>query len=656
MPLSFQSKIRPVATSTGDTTKSAPTTAPISNVSFASKIRPSTIAQTTAPQGDGMAMGMLKGIVSAPATMVARPFQAVQSAYHNATMNWGDTEKANALNDQALKLALTIRNAPPEQQATLRAQVQSLMDEANRNLPSNEDLNWQPSSGGIIAAAPKNMADVKKDVGRAVETVALGVPSPLAAGAAFGFGSSLEQGNDVLSMKTLQSTLLGMGAGKALDLIGKPLLNSAGTVIGTITPQTLKDVASKGTNAVSDFMAKHEILGGAVKPLSEKITKGAKAFDTKINKTASSLWKGTKETVAGQYPNTQEKIAKHFEKVETDRMMPDKGGVYNKSRDVVADAKRRGVDIQQKLKDNKVYADEHIVDGKYDTKATAEALEDEAKNGGAEFIRPALREADMGVKRTNIADVRNQILNEIDNIKDLTPLDKAKMRNNVTMEYSDVSPEAAMYRNGYGLEDLYNSKLQRTSGLYKTPKSGGVPTISDKLTSKQKEIEARVFDKILRKNTPKEVGLDAYFKAQEEKFVLANYLRTIHGGKAPLSVPQRMFRKVSQLGGGTLGFKTFGPMGMFNGYQFGGLMSDTFMSIPNPVKISYLKSIGKTTPEIYQIMKEFVSDAEAKRLLTPLLGKPKTIFVGPTQNGQPYTPNQMVGTTPVVETKRIFKK
>lgn len=612
MALSFQDKIK---------TKGTTTTPVASNLSFASKIKP--VPPPEAPQ-ESMVGGMLKGLVSAPATMVARPFQAVQSAVQLAGMDIkGNTEKARALSDEAYRLALSLRTAPDAEKPAIKARVQELNSQASDIANKlGEGAAWKPSAGGIIAEAPETFADVKKDVGRAVETVALGMGSPLAAGAAFGFGSSLEQGNDIMSTETLISTLTGMGLGKAVDIVGKPILNAAGKVIGAVTPKMLKEVASKGAGAVSDFMAQHELLGGIAKPLSEKITAGAQTFDTTINKTVSDLWKGTKGAVSGQYPGvTKENIAKHFEKVETDRMMPDKGGVYNKARDVVDDAKRRGVDIKQKLKDNKVYADEHIIDGKYDTKATAEALKDEAKNGGAEFLRPALREAEMGVERVPIQDVRNQIIAEIGKqpASSLSPQQKLTFMKNVAKEYSGVGAEAATYRNGYGLEDLYNSKLQRTSGLYKTPKTGGVSTISDTLTSQQKAIEAKVFDRILRQKTPKEVGLDKYFKAQEEKFVLANYLDTIDGKKAPLSVPQRLFRKTSQLLGGTLGYRTFGPMGMFNGYQFGGLMSDTFMSIPNPVKISYLKSIGKTAPEIYQIMREYVSDAQARRMVTPLL-------------------------------------
>ncbi len=54
---------------------------------------------------------------------------------------------------------------------------------------------------------------------------------------------------------------------------------------------------------------------------------------------------------------------------------------------------------------------------------------------------------------------------------------------------------------------------------------------------------------------------------------------------------------------------------MFSGYQFGGLVADTFAKSSNPIKVAFLKSIGKSEPEIYSIMKEFTSKANVDKWL-----------------------------------------
>lgn len=621
MALSFQNKIRPVATST---------------VSFASKARPVATTPTVEPQAEGGGVsGFVKGLVTAPATMIARPFQA-----------------ASDLGDY-LGTEMAKRGQSPEVQASIIAESGARQKEKQT----------ESTLGGVVAPTPASFSDVKKDVGRGVQTVALGTGAPIAGGAAFGFGASLEQGNDVFSTETLTNTLIGMGAGKALDLVGKPLLNASGKVIGTITPKVIKDVAAQGAGAVEKFMAQHELLGGAVKPLAERITTGAQAFDTGVNK----LFKGAGQTVSAgvksQYPDTTEKIAKHYEDVEMKRLFePTKvaGKTYNKSTDVLKDAQRRGVDLKKVASDNKIYVSEHIKDGKFDTKDIADTLADETMSGGPEILRPALAAADPGVQRIPIQEVRNRVLSKISKVKDtvLSPKQKLAFAEKVAKEYADDSITAQVYKDGYNLTNLYDSKLQTSSKLYKAPKTGGVQSISDSLIGQQKKIESEVFDELLRKNAPKELGLDTYFKAQEGRFTLANYLRTLDGNKAPQTLFQRGVRRAAQLAGATTGAQVAGPFGMFSGYQFGGIVSDTFSTASNPVKVAYLKSIGKTEPEIYKIMKNYVTSSELAKLLRPKLSAPTTIFQGPTQAGKPYTPNTAgFRTTPVVETKstRLFK-
>jgi len=582
MALSFQDKIRPVGGATST-----------QNVSFASKIRPISSVATPPPQSSGtgdLLMGMVKGLLSAPATLVARPVQA----------------------------AAELMGA------------------------SAEDVN-KYNLGGLIAPVPKTYGDVTKDIGRGIQTVALGTGTPLAGGAAFGLGSSLErQGSDVFSIPGATSaafeTALGMGAGKAIDFIGKPILNATGKVIGKIVPEDLIKVANKGTTAIQKFAAEHQLLSGAVAPLSEKIATKAQAFDTGVNTLATKAGTGAKKLFQSQYPGTTEKaIQKHFEDIEVGRLMEPatvSGKTYNKSADVLKNAQKQGVDIVKTLKQNKVYADEHIVDGKFNTQDVADALADEAKGGGAEFLRPALAEAEQGVQRAPISEVRNRILTKISKIPNtqLSPTQKLDFAKRVAKEYADDSVTAAMYKDGYSLTNLYDSKLQTSSSLYKEPKMGGVQSISDSLMGKQKKIESDVFGDILKETAPKELGLDAYFKAQQAKFITANYLRTLDGNKAPQTLFQRGVRRASQLAGATTGASVAGPFGMFSGYQFGGIAADTFANMSNPVKLAYLRSIGKTQPEIYIIMKEYVGAKQTERLLRNAL---------PVGNPAPVLPNNM---------------
>lgn len=221
--MSYLDKLKPVTT--GTSSSNAPATK-----GYMSKLQPvSEGSQQKTEEGSG-AGNFVKSLVSAPLTLAARPIQ----------------------------LGAELLGA------------------------KSEDVNkyTKKLTGGIVAPVPENGADVKKDVGRAAETIALGA-GPVSGGALFGAGNSLEQGNDLFSKQTAIQTGVGAIGGKMLDLIGKPLLDVTGKVIGKITPEVIKDVANKGASAVEEFTARHQILPENV---ANVINKGADKAETIANK------------------------------------------------------------------------------------------------------------------------------------------------------------------------------------------------------------------------------------------------------------------------------------------------------------------------------------------------------------------------------------
>lgn len=185
--------------------------------------------------------GIIKSLVKAPATILARPFQAA-------------------------------------------AALGGVSDEAIDRF-SKEKL------GGFVAPTPDNFSDVKKDVGRGVQTVAFGMPGLASGGAAFGLGASLEQGNKFLSKDSAIQAGIGAVGGKVLGAAAKPVLNLAGKAVSKVAPQALKDVASQGAKAVEEFAANRQILPRAA---SKAINTGAQVAETIANKPFEIAGKGAK--------------------------------------------------------------------------------------------------------------------------------------------------------------------------------------------------------------------------------------------------------------------------------------------------------------------------------------------------------------------------
>lgn len=141
-------------------------------------------------------------------------------------------------------------------------------------------------SGGLVAPVPQNFEDVKKDVGRAGETVALGL-GPVAGGALFGAGNSVEQGNNILSGQTALQAGVGGLTGAALQA-ASPLISKG---FSAITPKFIKqgigavgDAIAPAANAVSDFADKTQILPG---PISKAVNAGANTLNALPGKAAN---------------------------------------------------------------------------------------------------------------------------------------------------------------------------------------------------------------------------------------------------------------------------------------------------------------------------------------------------------------------------------
>lgn len=545
-----------------------------------------------------------KGLVSAPLTMLARPFQA------GAELLGASAEDVNKFSSNI------------------------------------------PVIGGAIAPVPQNFSDVQKDIGRGAQTVALGL-GPVSGGALFGAGSSLEQGNDLLSTQTLYSTLLGMGLGKAVDLVGKPLLNAAGKVIGTITPATLKDVVSKGAGAVENFMAQHEILPAAGKEAVKKLETGAQAFDTGVGKLFTGGRKAATNLVTSQYPGiSKEGMQTHFQNI--DKANFEKPATqltgYSKASDIYKNAKAQGTDLSQVAVDNGISHDTLIEGNKYNTNDTADAIRNDAMKTSHDLMRPALAAAEPGVERVPVSKIRTSMLDKVDKIpaSQITDTERAVMKNRIENEFGDNSPAALAHPQGYSLTDLHDSTIAaQANGKFK---SNG--TASENFPARVSREQAKVFGDLLGKNAPDELGVKKFKQAIQQKFQLADYLDELHGKKVPRGIVRRAVSLFGKVAGAGLGGQIGGGIGGVAGYHMGGVLFNSFDNLSNPLKAYYLNSIEKTQPEIFKIFQDYLGTQETAKLLRPKLPAPTTIYQRPTQAGIPYTPNQLFGTTPVVKTEK----
>ncbi len=619
------------------------------------------VSQETSPEKKGFfgnVEDLAKGLVTAPATIIARPFQAAQGAVQyvqdRPKINKFETDVAEITKQNDLLLA------ERKKVKAAGGDTMNIDKQIATNIKASQDLSGaiqptldrRPFSGGVIAPTPENFKDVKKDVGRAAETVALGL-GPVSGGALFGAGSSVEQGNDIFSVQTAFNTVLGAGAGKVLDLVGKPLFNAAGKVIGVITPETLKRVAEGGADAIVKFAAQHEILPAVGKAAVSTLEKGANAID----EGAGKLFTGAKEklgnAIVDQYPGlSKENMQARFRRIDESnfaRPTTENKAAYKKATEIFDKAKGEGTDLGKVAVDNGITHDS-LIDGKtYNTIDTAENLRQDAMKTSHDLLRPALLAAEPGIQKVPIAEVRTRLLAEVDKIPktQITDAERALMKKNIGKEYGDTSAAAKAHPDGYTLTDLHDAKIV-TSGNAKYKPNG---TNADNFAARSSKTQSDTFRTLLEEKAPAELDIKSFNKELQKKFELADYLDALHTKKVPTNLVSNAIDFAGKILGAKVGASVGGGLGGVAGYHLGGVLFDSFERLPNPLKGYYLRSIEKTQPEIFKAFQHYVGDQEAARLMRLQLPAGKTIFVGPTQAGQPYTPNPLFGTTPVVETK-----
>ena len=539
-----------------------------------------TYTPTTQPPKDpGALADFAKGLFGAPATILARPVQAA-------------AELAGATSDQ--------------------------VDAATKKIPL---------FGGLIAPVDQNFSDVGKDVGRGIETVALGTGAPIAGGALFGVGNSLEQGNSLLSAQTAIDAALGGAGGKVLDWVGKPLLNGAGKVIGTITPQVIKDVAAGGAKAITTFAEDHQLLGGIASKPAAALAKGLQGVDTAIGGAVNKAGTALKEGVAGQYPGFNP--TEHYQAInEHDILRPTTVNEprFAKATRIYDNAASRGINLEKVATDNGIIHDQIAEGGRYNTTDVADNLREGNYQASEALARPAIEAAQAGVPHVSIQDVKQSILSHIDSTPNsqIDPADRAYMKAQVEKRYAPGSPADLAHPNGYNLTDLHDSRILGA----KNGKFNPDGTHAENRRADLSRIEGSTFSDVFDKAAPSDLPINAFRQQLEKNFKLADYLDALNGKAVPQGITQKAVRLFGRAVGGVLGSKIGGFPGFLFGSRGGDMLFNAFETLPNPIKTHVLQSVKVKDPAIYGELLKYIgeqADARSARLALPAAGQSSAV-------------------------------
>lgn len=541
--MSYLDKLKPVE---GKSTK---TTTTEKGKGYLSKLQP--VEENSLPQkkeGGGV-KEFVKSIVSAPLTIAARPIQAV-------------AELVGAKSENVDKVSSKL-------------------------------------SGGLIAPVPQSGADVKKDVGRGMQTVALGL-GPVSGGAAFGAGYSVEQGNNVFSKETALNAGIGAVGGKLLDLVGKPLLDVTGKVVGKITPQIIKDVSNQGSKAVEEFASRHKILPEGASTI---VNKGAEGLERGLNKPFEVAGNIAKKPFVKTPENIINGREKELAKIDSD---------YAGMRKATAFSKDEGIASRRRV------AETDVLSGSVDDNGL---IRTKGKGGAIEQYKAQTVDQAEGVVRKNL-EARKEMVSLKTVEKELTRVinESGLQGKNLTTALNDVKKEIA----GYKLRA--NKKGEVPLTLIHDAKVDNYNSINY-LTAP----EVKTGRKTIARGLKEIIENNSKFNVKEVNAELAKYLedikllerldgKRVKGGKLG-----KYFAQISgNLVGGAVGGAVGGPLGMGIGTVAGG-------ELANRIKGSMLeRTLGGKTGYVApknKVLEEAMQRLKGKGEIPFKLGEPEKAFL-----------------------------
>lgn len=258
----------------------------------------------------------------------------------------------------------------------------------------------------------------------------------------------------------------------------------------------------------------------------------------------------------------------------------------------------------------------HIEDGKYNTSDTADALRATAAKMSNDTLRPSLQYADNTTPKTPVVDILKQTQKNIEADKELTAGEKETALSNASREATALQKN---HPTGMSLTDMHDSKITYAG-------KGGYSPIKDPaadVKAASNRAMASALQKTVEDKAPESVPVKPFNQYLSKYFKGADYLDSLNGKKAPVTLGQKIARGAAKYSGAAVGAKFGGGIvSEFAGYQIGKALEHAAENLTNPMRASYLRNLEVTNPEAFTRVKAYLNKQSSGNTGTPRLNAP----------------------------------
>lgn len=275
------------------------------------------------------------------------------------------------------------------------------------------------------------------------------------------------------------------------------------------------------------------------------------------------------------------------------------------------------------LADHKLNPSEHIDEnGKYDTADTADALRETAGKMSHDTLRPSLQMADYMTPKTAVSDVVDAAVKEAGKTDGVTASNRESVIDGIRQEGLALERR---YPEGMSLTDMHDNKID-----YSNPKNSGYSPTNDPKTNINATMNrsvATALQKTVEAKAPADVPVHDFNQHLSGYYKAADYLDTLNGKKAPVSLGQKFARSAAKVTGGIIGGHFGGIAEEFAGYQIGKALEYALENISNPMRASFLRNLETTNPEAFTKVQNYLKTMSEGNTGIPRLKAPD--FIAP---------------------------
>lgn len=395
--------------------------------------------------------------------------------------------------------------------------------------------------------------------------------------------------------------------------VGTAVLGSGGEGTGLNT--TVSDAASAVKNTVTRGATKVQNAAGAVRDA---------VVGTPAEQEAARVTDANAAETAAKTKNARmlQGVADEWRKPTTINK-----GTYNKPRAVLS----KDPSTPQFLAEQKLNPADHVEDGRYTTKESAQALRETAGKMSADTLRPSLRAADYSTPKTPVTKILPKATKELGNEPYVTPDAKEDVESAITTKAAALQRK---YPDGMSLENMHDEKITYA-------KNGGYNPAKDAAENNgatANRAMASALQHTIEETAPEDIpvsDLNSYFGRY---YKAADYLDALNTKSAPVSLTKQVARAGAKLGGMAVGAHFGGLAEEFAGYQIGKALEHALEHLTGASRASFLRNLETTNPEAFTRVQAYLRSASEGNSGIPKL--PAGSFIAPPA---PSEATQMAG-------------